>query len=141
MSSRTSDDIERLGARFTAQEAALIDLEKRLLNSQGTLQVTSLAGSDGTADSDSTSERDSSLSLAMRLQTVCQDALSATKAKRTRQSFGDQETDTQSIAMQGIVGAVQSGVEQSFGNQKTTNSSRAFQGQMDAGSFAAMFRK
>jgi len=39
----------------------------------------------------------------MRLQTVCQDALSATKAKRTGQSFGDQETDTQSIAMQGII--------------------------------------
>jgi hypothetical protein len=141
VSSRTSEDIERLGGRFTAQEAALIDLEKRLLDSQGTLQVTSLAGSDSTADSDSASDRDLSLSLTARLQTVCQDALSATKAKRTGQSFGDQQTDTQSVAIQGTVGVAQSRVEQSFGNQKTTNSSRAFQGQMDAGSFAAMFGK
>ena len=137
MSSHTSEDIERLGGRFTAQEAALIALEKRLLDSQETLQATSLAESDGTANSDSASERD----LAARLQTVCQDALSVTKAKRTGQSFGDQQTDTQSVAMQGTVGAAQSGVEQSFGNQKTTNSSRAFQGQMDEGSFAAMFGK
>lgn len=120
MSSHTSEDIERLGSRFTAQEAALIALEARLLDSQETLQITSLAESAGTANSDSASERD----LTARLQTVCQDALLATKAKRTGQSFGDQQTDTQSVAMQGIVGAAQSGVELSFGNQKTTNSSR-----------------
>jgi hypothetical protein len=43
----------------------------------------------------------------MRLQTVCEDALSATKAKQTGQGFGDQQTDTQSVAMQGIVGVAQ----------------------------------
>lgn len=69
----------------------------------------------------------------------CQQALSATKAKRTGQTFGDMSTEDQSQAIQGIVGEAQDGIEQSFGRMTTSNKSRAFQGQMDAASFAAMF--
>jgi hypothetical protein len=57
------------------------------------------------------------------------------------QKFGDMQTDGHSIAMQGIVGAAQQGVEQSFGSLTTTNNSRAFQGQMDGGSFGKLFNK
>jgi hypothetical protein len=82
-----------------------------------------------------------SLQLAAELRKVCQEALSATKAKRTGQKFGDMSTDDHSVAMQGIVGEAQNGVQQSFGKMTTKKNSRAFQGQMDAASFAAMFGK
>jgi hypothetical protein len=75
------------------------------------------------------------------LRKVCQEAISATRAKRTGQKFGDMSTDDQSLAMQGIVGEAYDGVEQSFGKMTTSKNSRAFQGQMDAFSFAAMFGK
>nr|6EKA_A Chain A, Podospora anserina S mat+ genomic DNA chromosome 3, supercontig 2 [Podospora anserina S mat+]6EKA_B Chain B, Podospora anserina S mat+ genomic DNA chromosome 3, supercontig 2 [Podospora anserina S mat+]6EKA_C Chain C, Podospora anserina S mat+ genomic DNA chromosome 3, supercontig 2 [Podospora anserina S mat+]6EKA_D Chain D, Podospora anserina S mat+ genomic DNA chromosome 3, supercontig 2 [Podospora anserina S mat+]6EKA_E Chain E, Podospora anserina S mat+ genomic DNA chromosome 3, len=67
--------------------------------------------------------------------------LSATRACRTGQKFGEMKTDDHSIAMQGIVGVAQPGVDQSFGSLTTTKSSRAFQGQMDAGSFSNLFSK
>ena len=75
------------------------------------------------------------------LRKVCQEVLSATRAKRSGQNFGDMSTDDQSLAMQGIVGEAHDGVEQSFGKLTTSNNSRAFQGQMDAASFAVMFGK
>jgi len=141
VSSRTSEDIELLSGRFAAQETALVDLGKRLRDNQTSLQAMSRAESNGKAEDDSTSERDESLRLTAGLQKVCQDALSVTRAKRTRQNFGDMQTDEHSAAMQGIVGTVQRGVEQSFGNMAATKSSRAFQGQIDADSFAVMFGK
>ena len=141
VSSRTSEDIELLSGRFTAQETALVDLEKRLRDNQTSLQAMSRTESDGKAEDGTTSERDESLRLTAGLQKVCQDALSATRAKRTGQNFGDMQTDDHSAAMQGIVGTAQRGVEQSFGNMASTKSSRAFQGQIDADSFAVMFGK
>jgi hypothetical protein len=141
VSSRTSEDVERLSGRFTAQETALVDLEKRLRDDQTFLQAMSRAESDDKAEDGSLSERDESLQLTAGLQKVCQDALSATRAKRTGQNFGDMQTDDHSTAMQGLIGTAQRGVEQSFGNMTTTKSSRAFQGQLDADSFAVMFGK
>ena len=73
------------------------------------------------------------------LQKVCDEALSATRARRTGQIFGDMQTDGRSTAIQGIVGQAQSGVDQKFGNMTTTNGSKAFQGQMDSTSFSVMF--
>jgi len=89
VSSRTSEDIERLSGRFTAQETALVDLEKRLRDDQTSLQAMSRAESDDKVEDGSPSERDESLRLTAGLQKVCQDALSATRAKRTGQNFGD----------------------------------------------------
>jgi len=86
----------------------------------------------------SAAERDSSVQLAVRLQEVCKGALSATRAKRTGQRFGDMKVEG-SRAFQGIVGIAQSGVEQSFGTLTATEDSTAAQGQMDANSFALMF--
>jgi len=45
------------------------------------------------------------------------------------------KSDSNSIAMQGIVGVAQPGLDQSFGSMTATTRSRAFQGQMDAGAF------
>lgn len=83
ISSRTSKDIELLSGRFTAQETALIDLEKRLRDNQTSLQAISRAESDGKAEDGSAFERGESLRLTAGLQKVCQDALSAIRAKRT----------------------------------------------------------
>jgi hypothetical protein len=77
--------------------------------------------------------------LTASLQDVCQKTLSATRARRTGQKFGDLKTDNNSVAMQGIVGLAQPGVEQFFGGLTTTNNSRAFQGQMEASSFDKLF--
>jgi hypothetical protein len=81
------------------------------------------------------------MQLTAGLRKVCQEALSATRAKRTGQSFGDMNTDDQSLAMQGIVGEAHDGVEQSFGKMTTSKNSRAFQGQIDTASFTVMFGK
>jgi hypothetical protein len=97
---------EPISGRFTAQETALVDLEKRLHDDQTSLQAMSRAESDDKAEDGSPSERDESLRLTAGLQKVCQDALSATRAKRTGQNFGDMQTDDYSAAMQGIVGAL-----------------------------------
>lgn len=83
-------------------------------------------------------EEQDSLQRTAILRDTCQAALQATKAIRTGQVFGDMYTD-QSMAMQGIVGQAQEGVDQSFGKLTAKNQSRAFQGQMDASSFAQMF--
>jgi hypothetical protein len=137
VSNRTSEDIERLSDRFRAQEQALVDLDTQLRNGQTSLEATELT--EGEADEGS--ERDSSLQLTAGLQKVCENALSATKARRTGQSFGDMQTDDHSVAMQGIAGVAQGKVEQSFGTLMTTKNSRAFQGQMGERSFAVMFGK
>ena len=94
------------------------------------------------ADDDGTAAgRDSSAQLTASLQDVCQKTLSATRARRAEQKFGDMKTDNYSIAMQGIVGLAEAGVDQSFGSLATTRSSRAFQGQMDSSSFDKLFSK
>ncbi|RYP37568.1 hypothetical protein DL767_002876 [Monosporascus sp. MG133] len=128
---RTADDVRRIGDQFQAQEQALADLDAHLRNRE-----TSPASEEGSA-----SDRNASLQLAAELRKVCQEALAATEAQRTGQKFGDMSTDDQSLAMQGIVGEAQGGVEQSFGRMTTSKNSRAFQGQIDAASFAMMFGK
>ncbi|KAJ5091224.1 hypothetical protein NUU61_006094 [Penicillium alfredii] len=125
ISSHTSEDIDRLGNRFSAQETALVNLGAQLRNRE-IPEVT---------------ENERSIQLTDRLQQLCQDALSATQAKRTGQSFGDLRVSDNSGAMQGIAGQVDGKAEQSFGNLTATQSSRAFQGQIDAASFAVMFGK
>lgn len=47
--------------------------------------------------------------------------------------------DDHSIAMQGIVGMAQPGVDQSFGSLTAGTGSRAFQGQMEPDSFGKLF--
>jgi len=117
VSSHTSEDIERLGDSFRAQEQALVDLGTQLRNNQTSL----------------------SNQLAAELQKLCQAALSATKEKRTGQRFGNMQVHDRAIAMQGTAGVVQGGVEQSFGNLTATQDGRAFQGQMGGNEFAMMF--
>ncbi|KJZ70282.1 hypothetical protein HIM_10326 [Hirsutella minnesotensis 3608] len=129
VSSHTSGDIDQIRTRFEAQERALADLGAQL----STREAESRADDYGTVG-----EGDSS---ALILQEVCQKTLSATRAQRTGQKFGDMKTDNHSIAMQGIVGVAQPGVDQSFGSLTTTMSSRAFQGQMDLSSFGKLFAK
>ncbi|KAJ5945855.1 hypothetical protein N7454_002694 [Penicillium verhagenii] len=131
VATQTSDDIQRLGDRFQAQEQALADLDTQLHDCQRTPSPEDLSASD----------RNESLQLISGLRKLCQDALSATRAKRTGQKFGDMSTDDQSFAMQGIVGKAHEGLEQTFGEMATSKNSRAFQGQIDASSFAAMFGK
>jgi hypothetical protein len=139
VSSRTSEDIQGLDGRFTAQETALADLEKQLRDKQTALQAISLDSlGDEAGDSWSAAERNSSIALTAKLREVCGETLSTTRAKRTGQSFGDMKVD-KSMAYQGIVGTAQSGVEQSFGKLTATDGSTAAQGQMDATSFAMMF--
>src|SRR5438045_3843995 len=121
VTTRTDDDVRRLSDRFQAQEQALAELGTQLYNHQ-----TSLASEEGSA-----SDRDVSMQLTAGLRKVCQEALSATRAKQTRQTFGDMSTDNQSLAMQGIVGEVHDGVEQSFRKMTASDNSRAFQGQID----------
>ncbi|OBT56259.1 hypothetical protein VE04_05108 [Pseudogymnoascus sp. 24MN13] len=139
ISSRTSEDIQGLDGRFTAQETALVGLEKQLCDNQTALQAISLdnLGDDAT-DSWSAAERNLSIALTTKLRDVCRETLATTRAKHTGQSFGDMKVE-KSMAYQGIVGAAQSGVEQSFGTLTATDSSTAAQGQMDASSFAMMF--
>lgn len=141
VSSRTSEDIQGLDGRFTAQEMALADLEKQLCDKQTALQAISLDSlGDETGDSWSASERDLSITLTAKLREVCRETLSTTRAKHTGQSFGDLKVD-KSLAYQGIVGTAQSGIVQSFGKLTATNGSTAAQGQMDATSFAMMFAR
>ncbi len=141
VSSRTSEDIQRLDGRFTAQETALANLEEQLRDKQTALQAISLDSlSDGVGDSWSAAEQDSSIALIAKLREVCGETLLTTRAKRTGQSFGDMKVEN-SMAYQGIVGTAQSGVEQSFGKLTATDGSAAAQGQMDAASFAKMFER
>ncbi len=70
---------------------------------------------------------------------VTEDVTPADRAQRTGQKFGDMKTDNDSVAMQGIVGFVQPGVDQSFGSLTTTNNSGTFQGQMEVGSLDKLF--
>jgi hypothetical protein len=139
VSSRTSEDIQQLDGRFTAQEMALANLEKQLYDNQTALQAISLDSLGSEAEGSwSTAERNSSIALIAKLREVCGETLSITRAKRTGQSFGDMTVD-KSMAYQGIVGTAQSGVEQSFGKLTATDGSTVAQGQMDATSFAMMF--
>ncbi|KAK4656276.1 Prion amyloid fibrils-forming protein [Podospora pseudocomata] len=132
VSSRTSGNIDQLRTQFATQEQALANLSAQL----------SIREPEPQADDNSiAAEGDSSARLTDSLRDVCQKTLSATRAWRTGQKFGDMKTDDHSIAMQGIVGVAQPGVDQSFGSLTTTKSSRAFQGQMDAGSFSNLFSK
>ncbi|KAI1199030.1 hypothetical protein F5X97DRAFT_322868 [Nemania serpens] len=129
ITTRTADEVGRVTDRFRAQEQALVDLDANLR------QRPSNSASEG----DKTFFEDERTQLATTPRKLCQQALSATKAKRTGQTFGDMSTEDQSQAMQGIVGEARDGIEQSFGSMTTSNKSRAFQGQMDAASFTAMF--
>lgn len=117
--------------RYT-QERALADLGAQL----STREAEPQADDYGTA-----AEGYSRAQLTASLQDVCQKSLSATRARRTGQKFGDMKTDNHSIDMQGIVGVAQPGVDQSFNSLTTTMSSRAYQGQMDSGSFGKLFSK
>ncbi|KAF4628710.1 hypothetical protein G7Y89_g9442 [Cudoniella acicularis] len=136
---RTSEDILGLDGRFTAQEAALVGLEKQLRERQTALQAVSLdVLGDGIGDIWSAAERDSSVEQIAKLREVCGETLSTTRAKRTGQSFGDMKVD-KSMAYQGIVGTAPGGVEQLFGKLTATDGSTAAQGQMDTASFAMMF--
>jgi hypothetical protein len=145
VSSRTSEGIQRLDGRFTAQETALAALERQLRDNQTAMQTMSLDSPDGLGDGSgeswSAAERDSAVQLSARLREVCQETLSATEAVRIEQEFGDMETDDSARAFQGIAGTAQSGVRQSFGKMTTTKGSTAAQGQMDAASFAMMFKR
>ncbi|RYO88742.1 hypothetical protein DL764_008695 [Monosporascus ibericus] len=131
VSTRTADDVRRIGDQFQAQEQALADLDAHLRNREA-----SPASEEGSA-----SDQNVSLQLTAGLRKVCQEALAATRAQRTGQKFGDMSTDDQSLAVQGIVGEAQVGVEQSFGRMTTSKNSKAFQGQINAASFAIMFGK
>jgi hypothetical protein len=119
-----------LRTQFDIQERALADLGTQL----STRDAASQANDDDTA-----ADGDASARLTASLQGVCQKTLSATHARRTGQKFGDMRTDNDSIAMQGVVGLAQPGVDQSFGSLTTTNNSRAFQGQIEASSFDKLF--
>ncbi|KAK4097986.1 hypothetical protein N658DRAFT_499850 [Parathielavia hyrcaniae] len=132
VSNQTSGNIDQLRSQFDTQERALADLGVQL----STRAAGSQANDDGTAG-----DGNSSAQLTASLQEVCQKTLSATRSRRTGQKFGAMQTDNDSIAMQGIVGLAQPGVDQTFGSLTTTNNSRAFQGQMEANSFDKLFGK
>lgn len=127
LSSRTSGDIERLRDDFKAQETALKDLNTQLRN-QSSLPAP-----------ETETEIDKEPDVTSTLQETCKQTLEVTEAKRTGQKFGDLLIDDRSMAMQGIVGTRQEGVEQTFGKLTATKESRAFQGQMSSEAFAAMF--
>ncbi|KAK4233419.1 hypothetical protein C8A03DRAFT_19517 [Achaetomium macrosporum] len=131
LSHLTSGNIDQLRTQFDTQERALANLGAQL----STREAESQANDDGTADGDSSAQ------LTASLRDVCQKTLSATRAQRIGQKFGNMKTDDHSIAMQGIVGVAQPDVDQSFGSLTTTKSSRAFQGQMDSSSFGKLFSK
>jgi len=106
--------------RFTDQERALSGLERQLHDGQKALQDhPSRAHMIWQWEAYRAAERDSSVQLAVRLQEVCKGALSATRAKRTGQRFGDIKVEG-SRAFQGIVGAAKGGVEESFGTWMAT---------------------
>jgi len=129
VSSQMSGDMKNLGDRFVAQEAELKSLGRQLReNHQAIVEAES---------DDSGSEH--AIQVEPGLQKICDEALSATRARRTGQIFGDMRTDGKSTAMQGIVGQAQPGVNQKFGNVTTTDGSKSFQGQMDSNSFSVMF--
>ncbi|KAL3963000.1 hypothetical protein ACCO45_004523 [Purpureocillium lilacinum] len=132
LSSHTSKDIDQLRTQFDAQERALAHMGLQL--SMGETETEA-------DDYDTVAAGDSCMQVTASLQEVCQRTLSATRARRTGQKFGDMKTDNHSIAMQGIVGVAQPGVEQSFGSLTATISSRAFQGQMDSSSFSNLLGK
>ncbi|PCG93837.1 Hypothetical protein PENO1_081460 [Penicillium occitanis (nom. inval.)] len=127
LSSRTSEDIERLRDNFKAQETALKDLNTQLRN-QSSLPAP-----------DTGTEIEKEPDVSSTLQETCKQTLEAMEVKRTGQKFGDLLIDDRSMAMQGIVGTQQEGVEQTFGKLTATKESRAFQGQMSSEAFAAMF--
>ncbi|KAH7303264.1 hypothetical protein B0I35DRAFT_472337 [Stachybotrys elegans] len=123
MSHSTSNHVQQLSTRFQAQEQALSTLATELSKKANV-------------------EEDQAVSRRFTiLQEACMEALRATKAERTGQTFGDMQIDQSSGGMQGIVGEAQRGINQSFGNLLAQNNSKAFQGQMDAASFALMFGK
>ncbi|KAK6829364.1 hypothetical protein PG987_009948, partial [Apiospora arundinis] len=108
VSHSTSDDVQQLTARFQAQEQALstlaIELSKKSTTPEGNTPVPNTVGGDEQA----------SLERFTTLQKACEATLKATQAAQTRQSFRDMQID-QSLAMQGIVGEAQKGVDQTFG--------------------------
>ncbi|KAK8037374.1 hypothetical protein PG991_000720 [Apiospora marii] len=133
VSCRTSDDIERMSARFIALEQSLSTLMSNL--SRDAAEAPPLNELEQLRIEDEQSD----LKTNSVLQDTCKAALEASRAKRTGQTFGDMNVD-KSTAMQGIVGTAQQGVEQKFGNLVAQNESRAFQGQMDSNAFSTMFK-
>ncbi|ETS76353.1 hypothetical protein PFICI_11740 [Pestalotiopsis fici W106-1] len=138
VSNDTSKDVRQLSSRFQAQEQALSSLSTELSTRSATTDVLPRTTEDNMREGD-TENNQGSLERTTALQESNQAALKALQQKRIGQTFGDLHTD-QSMAMQGIVGEAQQGVDQSFGKLNAINNSRAFQGQMDAGSFAQMFK-
>ncbi|KAH7012594.1 uncharacterized protein B0I36DRAFT_378332 [Microdochium trichocladiopsis] len=138
VSSGTSDNLQQLSKQFQAHEQALTSLVAEI-SQRPTDPGTIESHTSGEGLRASTDDDQASLRPTLALRNTCEAALQATQAARTAQTFGDMQAD-QSMAMQGIVGEAQKGVDQSFGKLVAQNKSRAFQGQMDATSFAQMFK-
>ncbi|ETS78636.1 hypothetical protein PFICI_10698 [Pestalotiopsis fici W106-1] len=138
ISASTSVDVREISVRFEAQEQALSTLITHLLSVPATSATSEPPAPDSEMVPRTQDEGQTRIQRTAILRDTCEVALQATRAKRSGQTFGDMHLD-QSMAMQGIVGQAQEGVDQSFGKLTAQNKSRAFQGQMNATSFAQMF--
>ena len=139
LSKSSSTDIQQLSERFTGQEAELSTLNTQLTQQLRDLQSLSLSSRVDESATTAAEDRDWSINSISRLQSICQDAVSAvSEARPIKQTFGDVSTDNFRF-YEGIAGKAQGNVTQVHGKAVVTGGSTTARGQMDADTFKFMF--
>ena len=134
----SSTDSQQLSERFARQETQLSAYNTQLNHTISELQNLSISNPPN--ESAATAEdREWSVNSIRRLQSICQNALSATSdANPIKQQFGDVTADN-SRYYEGIVGKAQGNITQVHGKAVVTGGSTAARGQMDADALKIMF--
>lgn len=139
LSKSSSADIQQLSERFTTQEVELSALNTQLVQQLRDIQSLSLSSRVDESATIAAEDRDWSINSISRLQSICQDSISAvSEARPIKQTFGDVSTDN-SRFYEGIAGKAQGNVTQVHGKAVVTGGSTAARGQMDADTFKIMF--
>ena len=139
LSKALSTDVQQLSERFTEQEERLNALNAQLSQQVRGLQSHSLSSRANENATTIAEDRNWSIESISRLQSICQDSISAiSEAKPIKQAFGDVSADN-SRYYEGIAGKAQGNVTQTHGKAVVMGGSTAARGQMDADTFKIMF--
>ena len=138
ISKSSSTDSQQLSEQFARQETQLKAYNTQLNQTLSDLQTLSI--SNHANESAATAEdREWNVNSISRLQSIFQNALSATSDENPiKQQFGDVSVDN-SRHYEGIAGKTQGNIIQIHGKAGVTGGSTAARGQMDADTFKVMF--
>lgn len=139
LSKASTADVQQLSERFARQETELNALNAHLSQQLDNLQIHSPSDRADENTITAAEDRDWSIESTSKLQSICQDSISAVSEERPiKQTFGDVSAD-KSRYYEGIAGKAQGNVTQTHGKAVVTGGSAAARGQMDADTFKIMF--